>query len=68
MFARKDRNELVYGEIADIINFSVGFLTPKMKASQIEFHYDFQKDLLKIPMKVQNIQQVIIKVKIQSMH
>ncbi|MFX1294864.1 MAG: ATP-binding protein [Promethearchaeota archaeon] len=61
-FARRDKGQYIYKDIAQVINSSISILYPKIKRSQIEMNLDFQKDMPKIPMRAQNIQQVILNV------
>ena len=59
-FVRKDSKDYIYGDILDVINFSLFLLSPKFKEYQIDLQLDFQENIPKIPMRSGSIQQVIL--------
>ncbi|MHA1376924.1 MAG: PAS domain-containing sensor histidine kinase [Candidatus Helarchaeota archaeon] len=61
-FARKDRGDFVNEDINRIIRSTIDLLLLKFKNYQIDFKLNFQDNIPKIPMRTQNIQQVILNV------
>ncbi|MFX1295030.1 MAG: PAS domain S-box protein, partial [Promethearchaeota archaeon] len=62
MFARRDTDEYVYSQIFDAIDAAINLLTLKLKVSQIKINIRIQDELPKVPIRIQNIQQVILNI------
>ncbi|MHA1383821.1 MAG: PAS domain S-box protein [Candidatus Helarchaeota archaeon] len=62
LYARKDQGTYVYDDITKIIKSAIDLLLLKFKYYQIEFDLHFQNQLPKIPIRPQNIQQVILNI------
>ncbi|MHA1650417.1 MAG: PAS domain S-box protein [Candidatus Helarchaeota archaeon] len=61
-FARKDLGKYIYEDINTVIKSSLSLLYSKITSSQIKIQLNFHEKLPKIPMKPQNIQQVILNI------
>ncbi len=59
-FSREDTGNFTTVDLSDVINSSISLLYPKLKQAQVKIDLEYQKDIPKIPMRVRNVQQVIL--------
>ncbi|MHA1378345.1 MAG: PAS domain-containing sensor histidine kinase [Candidatus Helarchaeota archaeon] len=62
IFSRKDTRQFVMGDINEVISSSINLIFPRIKTSNIIIQKEFQQNLPKISMRIQNIQQVILNI------
>ncbi|MHA1382798.1 MAG: PAS domain S-box protein [Candidatus Helarchaeota archaeon] len=61
-YSRKSPGNFIYKDIIELVNSSISLLMPKFKTDHIDIETEFEETLPKIPVKPQNIEQVIINV------
>ena len=61
-FSRQDSGSVSYSDTRELINSVLTLFIPKFRQFQINVTLDFEKNLPRIPIRVQNIQQVLINV------
>ncbi|NHI92234.1 MAG: PAS domain S-box protein [Candidatus Lokiarchaeota archaeon] len=61
-FSRQDQGVFIISDISEVIKSALLLVLPKIRRFQIDLSLDADNNIPKIPMRVQNIQQVIINV------
>lgn len=61
-FAREDSGQYIFADLNEIINSAIHLLEPKLKHSLVELQLNLNEKIPRIPIRVLNIQQVILNV------